>query len=270
MSAVDLASLTTTDVARLLSEAPLDVIVPLGAFEQHGAHLPLSTDLIIAEAVAAEAAEQVGSCAVGPCVAVGVSGHHLGFAGSASLSPAVMTAAQTEIVSSFLQHGFRYAYLVTGHAGNCGSMNEAVGQLSERYGRRVASFADWPAQRDAVHRAGVEMGFAPEMVGTHAGHFETSIMLLLRPDLVRMERAAPGHIGPARQASRILRSQGMKALSPSGVIGDPRGAHAAAGRRYLDALVDHVADGIAAHRDSGPLGDSATSETRRMRRVGAV
>lgn len=248
LAAPALASLTTRGVERLLADGPLDVIVPLGALEQHGPHLPLSTDQIIAEALASEAAARSGECAVAPCLPVGVSPHHLGFAGTASVAAQTMAEVQADVVSSLLNHGFRCAYVVTGHAGNAGSMAEAERQLAEAFAGRVVSFADWPAQRKAVHAAAEAMGLDPERVGTHAGHFETSIMCLLRPDLVDSAAAEPGWIGPAAAAGETLRSRGMAALSPIGVVGDPTGASAEAGRAYLDALVEHVASGIARHR----------------------
>lgn len=255
-----LASLTTRGVERLLADGPLDVIVPLGALEQHGPHLPLSTDQIIAEALASEAAARSGECAVAPCLPVGVSPHHLGFAGTASVAAQTMAEVQVDVVSSLLSHGFGCAYVVTGHAGNAGSMAEAERRLAESFAGRVVSFADWPAQRKAVHAAAEAMGLDPERVGTHAGHFETSIMCLLRPDLVDSAAAEPGWIGPAATAGETLRSRGMAALSPIGVIGDPAGADAEAGRAYLDALVDHVVSGIARHRgQSRPPGASAAA-----------
>ena len=252
-----LASLTTRAVEQLLADGPLDVIVPLGALEQHGPHLPLSTDQIIAEALAAEAAARSGDCAVAPCVPVGVSPHHLGFAGTASVAAETMAEVQVNVVASLLSHGFRHAYVVTGHAGNSGSMAEAERRLAEAFVGRVVSFADWPAQRRAVHAAAAGMGLDPERVGTHAGHFETSIMCLLRPDLVDLAAAQPGWIGPAAEAGKALRSRGMAALSPIGVIGDPRGANPEAGRVYLDALVGCVTSGVALHRqrrNGGGLG----------------
>jgi len=242
-----LGELTTRDVAEALASGPLDVIVPLGALEQHGPHLPLATDQIIATAVAESVASRVGTCVITPSVPVGASSHHLSFAGTASLADETIVATQVDIVESLLSHGFRSAYVVTGHAGNSGAMTAAVNQLDAR----VVCFADWPSQRDAVHRvAQDELGLDPDVVGTHAGHFETSIMMLLAPDLVQLDRIEPGFIGPAAQASATLRRDGMAALAANGVIGDPTGANAAAGERYLDALVEHVVTGINAHRTS--------------------
>lgn len=242
-----LGELTSTEVAARLASGPLDLVVPLGALEQHGPHLPLATDQIIATAIAERVAGQVGHCVVVPSLPIGSSAHHLAFAGTASLSDELMAATQVEVVESLLSHGFRTAYVVTGHAGNSGSMRGAA----ERLGDRAVFFADWPAQRAVIHDvARTELDLDPDVVGTHAGHYETSIMLTLRPDLVRIERADAGFIGPAAEASAILMRDGMQALSSSGVIGDPRGSSAAAGERYLEALVNQVVTGIQQHRSA--------------------
>ena len=245
-----LGAMSWTALRERLGEGPLDVLVPLGALEQHGPHLPLDTDRRIAEAVASRVAERAGRCVVAPCQAVGASSHHLTFPGTASLTSGTLSEVVVETTRTLLGHGFRSAYLVTGHAGNVGAMADAVASLPSDERRRVVAFDDWPAQRDAVHRIAEEYcGLDRETVGTHAGHFETSILLAIAPETVDMTAAVPGHIGPATEASAILRSQGMAALSPVGIIGDPRGADADAGERYLDALVDQVVAGIAAHRE---------------------
>ena len=153
------------------------------------------------------------------------------------------------MIQTLLSHGFRGAYLVTGHAGNVGAMAAVLAELEPTERGRVVSFDDWPAQREAVHRiAEDQLGLDRELVGTHGGHFETSILLAIAPDAVDMAAAVAGHVGPAASASAKLRSEGMAALSPVGIIGDPRGATADAGELYLDALARLVVEGIADHR----------------------
>lgn len=250
---MQLGAMSWTALRERLNHGPLDVIVPLGALEQHGPHLPLDTDKRIAEAVASRAAERAGRCVVAPCQAVGASSHHLMFPGTASLTERTLRDVLVETTRSLLGHGFGSAYLVTGHAGNVGAMADAVGSLPADVRDRVVSFDDWPAQRDAVHRVAEEhLRLDRETVGTHGGHFETSILLAIAPETVDMSAAIPGHVGPAGEASVILRAEGMAALSPVGIIGDPRGASGAAGESYLDALVDLVVTGIAAHREGRP------------------
>ena len=244
-----LGELSWTALDERLKQGPLDVMIPLGALEQHGPHLPLDTDALIAEAVADRAAQRVGECMVAPCIPVGASSHHLAFPGTASFSDATLGSVLVEVIQTLVGHGFRGAYLVTGHAGNVGAMASAIGELDAPDRSRVVSFDDWPAQREAIHQAAeAQLGLDRELVGTHGGHFETSIMLAIAPDRVDMASAVAGHVGPASSASAKLRSEGMAALSPVGIIGDPRGASADAGELYLDALVGLVVDGIETHR----------------------
>lgn len=247
---VRLGQMSWTALGERLAQGSLDVIVPLGALEQHGPHLPLDTDALIAEAVADRAARAVGECVVSPCLPIGASSHHLAFPGTASLSDSTLRDVLAQVIRTLLGHGFRSAYLVTGHAGNVGAMAAAIAELDPADRQRVVSFDDWPAQRDAVHRvAEARYNMDREQVGTHAGHFETSILLAIAPDRVDMSSAVAGHIGPAAAASAKLRSEGMAALSPVGVVGDPRGATAEAGEHYLDALVGLVVEGIKAHHN---------------------
>ena len=244
-----LGEMNWTALSERLDQGPLDVIIPLGALEQHGPHLPLDTDALIAEVVADRAARTAGECVVSPCIPVGASSHHLAFPGTASLSDKTLRSVLAEVIQTLLGHGFRGAYLVTGHAGNVGAMAAVMAELDPADRSRVVSFDDWPAQREAVHQvAEVRLNMDRELVGTHGGHFETSIMLAIAPDRVDMASAVAGHIGPAASASAKLRSEGMAALSPVGVIGDPRGATPDAGELYLDALVCLVVEGIEAHR----------------------
>lgn len=244
-----LGEMSWTALGERLDQGPLDVMIPLGALEQHGPHLPLDTDALIAEAVADRAAQRAGECVVSPCIPVGASSHHLAFPGTASLTDKTLQSVLGEMIQTLLGHGFRGAYLVTGHAGNVGAMAAVIAELDPADRSRVVSFDDWPAQREAVHQvAEAQLGLDRELVGTHGGHFETSIMLAIAPERVDMASAVVGHVGPAASASAKLRSEGMAALSPVGVIGDPRGAAADAGALYLDALVSLVVEGIAAHR----------------------
>lgn len=244
-----LGEMSWTALRERLKQGPLDVMVPLGALEQHGPHLPLDTDALIAEAVADRAVQRAGECVVSPCIPVGASSHHLAFPGTASLNDTTLRGVIVEVVQTLLSHGFRGVYLVTGHAGNVGAMAAVMAELDPAEQGRVVSFDDWPTQRDAVHRvAEDQLGMDRELVGTHGGHFETSILLAIAPDRVDMSSAVAGHVGPAALASAKLRSGGMAALSPVGIIGDPRGASADAGELYLDALVSLVVEGMEAHR----------------------
>ncbi len=211
------------------------VLVPLGSTEQHGPHLPLSTDTVIAEAVAARAAAALpGTTRVAPAVAYGASGEHAGFPGTVSIGHEVLHALLVEQVRSLTLWAARVVF-VNGHGGNTAALGTAVRQLRDE-GHDIAALACAAPDGDA-----------------HAGRTETSIMLHLAPDQVRIERAAPGDRRPLAVIMPELREHGVRFVAPNGVLGDPAGAHADEGRRILDAMVDDVVRRITAWR-VGPQG----------------
>lgn len=239
-------------IRSLVDQGDLDLLIPLGALEQHGPHLPLGTDTVIAAALAGKIAKQVDNLLVAPPLPVGRSDHHLSFAGTASIPEDVIAGYIRSVALTLLGHGFRYAYIVSGHAGNIPAMKAALRSLPPEAEGRVAAFVDWPAQRDAMHKwAETTLGLRPEEVGSHAGHFETSIMLSIEPDSVDMSAAPRGFTGPVDEAARLMGAEGMAAVSEVGVLGDARSATAEAGRGYLEVLVESVASFIEEHRAAG-------------------
>jgi creatinine amidohydrolase len=227
----------------------VDVLIPLGALEQHGPHLPLGTDTVIAEAIAAGVAKRVNALVVGPCLPVGCSEHHLSFPGTASVPEDVVSGYIRSTALTLLGHGFRYVYVESGHAGNIPAMKAAVASMPPNAVGRVAAFVDWPGQRRAMHAwAEKALGLSGAEVGSHSGHFETSIMLALAPETVDMSAAPEGFIGSPEEASELMQAEGIAAVSPIGVVGDARSASSEAGEGYLEVLIGSVVDLIEKHR----------------------
>ena len=191
--------------------------VPLGSCEQHGPHLPLDSDTIIAVALASRLAGRRGDVLVAPALAYGASGEHAGFAGTLSIGTAALEHVLVELVRS--AGHFAGVLLVNGHGGNARAVDAAVATLVGE-GRRVLAW--WPV---------VPGGDA------HAGRTETSLLLALDPDAVRLERAAAGCTEPLGEVLPLHEAKGVAAISPSGVLGDPVGATAGEGERVLDELV---------------------------------
>jgi len=216
-----LAAWSWPDVASAVAgPGGLILAVPLGSTEQHGPHLPLDTDTRIAVAVATGLAGRRGDVVVGPHLAYGASGEHTGFAGTLSIGAAALEAVLVELVRS--ADAFAGVVLVNAHGGNADGVARAATRLASE-GRHVLVWAPEPGSGDA-----------------HAGRTETSLLLALDPASVVLDRAAPGNASPLAALLPRLRADGLAAVSPNGVLGDPRGASAEEGRALLDALVEDL------------------------------
>ena len=194
------------------------VIVPLGSLEQHGPHLPLDTDTRIAVAVARETAAVRAGVAVAPPIAFGASGEHDAFPGTVSIGTAALAEVLVELGRDVSRH-WDALLVVNAHGGNREAVAAAVRRL-DREGRRCAAFSVSPRGGDA-----------------HAGRTETSLLLHLEPSAVLDELAEPGEGRPLGELLERLRTQGVRAVSPNGVLGDPSGATADEGRRLFEESV---------------------------------
>src|SRR3954468_21309015 len=175
-----------------LSHRPL-LVVPLGSVEQHGHHLPLTTDTSVACAVAEAASGSLDSALLAPALAYGASGEHEGFPGTISLGTAALTGLLVEYGRSACRWAGR-VLVVNGHGGNLDALRSAVPLLRSE-GRDVAWFS-----------CGVPGGDA------HAGRTETSLMLHVEPEWVLGDRAAPGVTTPIDSLLSRLREEGVRAV----------------------------------------------------------
>jgi mycofactocin system creatininase family protein len=192
------------------------ILVPVGSTEQHGPHLPLETDTLIATAVARELAEWLNGY-VAPPISVGASGEHQGFPGVLSIGTAALRTVLVELVRS-LSLWAGPVTLVNGHGGNLEAVTGAVDQLRTE-GHRI----DW-VPCDAGGDA-------------HAGRTETSLVLHLAPWLVRPQHAQAGNTQPLDKLMPALKSRGVQGVSSNGVLGDPTGSSAAEGAALFQEMV---------------------------------
>lgn len=207
-----LQRLSWTAVAERASRCLL--AVPVGSTEQHGPHLPLSTDTDIATWLCDHLAGGRDDVLVAPAVAYGSAGEHSGFPGTLSIGTEVTEALLVELGRS--ADAFGGVLFVSAHGGNAAPVAAAVARLS-RESRRV--------------RAWSPPGGCP--TDTHAGRIETSVLLALRPDAVDPSAARAGRGEPLATLMPALRSEGVRAVSPNGVLGDPAGASATEGAAIL-------------------------------------
>ncbi len=235
--------LTSPEIAQAIAGGARTAILPLGATEQHGPHLPLSVDSDHADRLGVLVAERLGDALVLPTVRLGCSDHHLGFAGTLSLRPATLEAVCVDCCVSVARHGFDRILIFSAHVGNHPVLTEIAPRLAASVptGFDVLVVADPQAMLDAWRDAAERAGGRADHVGGHADLAESSIMLAVRPDAVRRERAAAGLTGTIDdQLLARIWAGGIEAVAPNGVLGDPRDMSAALGEACLDALVEQL------------------------------
>jgi creatinine amidohydrolase len=197
------------------------LVVPLGSVEQHGHHLPLGTDTSVACAAAEGAVASLDGVLLAPALAYGASGEHEGFPGTVSIGTEALTGLLVEYGRSACRWA-RRVLIVNGHGGNLDALRTAVPLLRSE-GRDVAWFP-----------CGVPGGDA------HAGRTETSLMLHVEPERVLGDRAVAGETAPIGDLLPRLRADGVRGVSPTGVLGDPAGASAEEGAALLETMVDRL------------------------------
>lgn len=205
------------------------LVVPVGSWEQHGPHLPFDTDTRIAAELARRVVATRSDAVLGPALTVTASGEHSGFPGTLSAGTETTAALMIEIVRSATWA--RRVLFVNGHGGNADAIDRARHTLGAE-GHDVRFWS--PPLEDECD--------------THAGRIETSVMLALAPDQVRVDLLRAGVCEPISTLMSRLRTDGLRAVSPSGVLGDPRGADATIG----SALLDRWTSALLAAIDGGP------------------
>lgn len=241
MAALRLAGRTSAEVR----DRPM-LIVPCGSVEQHGPHLPLDTDTVIARAVAdrvaARLADRGREVVCAPAVEYGASGEHEGFAGTVSVGTRALAGTLVELVRSAARWCGPVVF-VSGHGGNADALGAACCRLIYE-------------QRPSVWTTCGEPDF-----DAHAGWAETSIMLALTPSSVRLDRVERGATEPISTLLPALRAGGVAAVSANGVLGDPRGADDHTGSRLVTRLVERIVTQVerGEHDENGMLRRAATT-----------
>ena len=237
-----IAEMTWPEVAVAVAAGATTIILPLGSTEQHGPHLPLGTDTILAEALANRLAASLPEALVAPPLPIGCSDEHAGFPGLLSLDAETLASVIVDCARRLVAWGMKRLVLLSAHGGN----GRALALATERLRRELPELRVWTPDdllsiADAILAEARWDGISPESLGMHAGEGETSEILCLRPDLVRLERAAPGFTGDMQSILTKLREVGLLPVTPNGVLGDPTHAQTERGERYLNIQAEQLA-----------------------------
>jgi creatinine amidohydrolase len=224
------------------------VVVPFGALEQHGAHLPLQTDALIT----AELARRLdlaceGRLLVLPVQWVGLSLHHMSFSGTVSASVDTYIALASDILGSIAQAGFRSVLALNGHGGNSAALDVALMKCRMKHpNTRIVHVTYWNAARQRL----TELRESAVGGMGHACELETSLVLAIDPSLVKQALAAPDGRWPVApflaQDMLVGGAAGtylsFDEISSHGGVGDPRTASAEKGERFFEAIVTALAE----------------------------
>lgn len=232
-----LDALTWPELEALMAGGIRTAVVPLGATEQHGPHLPFATDAWVAEALAERFCERVPEAIHCPVLALGCSSEHLDFPGTLDLHAETLERVLRDVLLSLRRHGFACAFVFSAHGGNYAALRTAADRLRAACApMRLGIFDDLDGLTAVAHDASAAYGVNAAASGHHAGEFETSIVAALRPEAVRSASAAPGLLITTDPQGMFYPS--LRPNAATGVVGDPRAAAAEHGRRYLDAWTD--------------------------------
>ncbi|MFI6163479.1 creatininase family protein [Micromonospora haikouensis] len=231
--------ITTATTAKEATRRADVAVLPVGSFEQHGDHLPLLTDTIVACAIAKAAAAAYDLMLLPP-VTISCSQEHTGWPGSVSIRSSTLARIVTDVAESLRSSGVDRLVVVNGHGGNYVLSN--VVQEANVGGRRMALYPrreDWETAR---RQAELDSSGHDDM---HAGEIETSLLLHLCPELVHDSHRAADH----RAERPDLLVVGMRGYTDTGVIGAPSLATASKGKAVLDSLTASFASTLAVLRD---------------------
>jgi creatinine amidohydrolase len=251
-----LSDLTTSDVDRLRSAGAPTAVLVTGSCEQHGAHLPMDTDTFLPQQVATAACADTGDLVL-PALPYGYNEKELGFAGTVSVPARQYLDLIVGIGDSLRRSGWPRLLIVNGHGWNNDLLRVATHVLNEHTDFHSACCSYWSLcapEIATLRESAVPGGMA------HACEFETSMMLHLRPESVRMDLVAD-EIGYQRlpsvhhdllQKSAICLPEDFGALSRSGVIGTPSLATAEKGKVWFESAVGRLVEFLVAFRERFP------------------
>jgi len=208
-------------------------IIPVGSLEQHGSHLPVSTDSLIAEYVARSAAERVGAFVL-PVISYGVSFEHKPMF-NVSLRNSTLSTMICDACISLAENRIKEIVILNGHHGNMRALQQVAKKLRRKMPRGVRAHI--------VHYWRMMKGELD-----HAGEVETSLVLAIAPELVRMDRAAPNSKKLPKSAYDTSAPGSFPKITGNGVWGDPRKATAVKGEKLIEEITANLAKTITEFR----------------------
>lgn len=230
----------TWPLLREVSRTDTLVLAPIAACEQHSRHLPTFTDTILVTAVA-EGVEQrlPGQVLLLPTLWFGASHHHLPFGATLSADTDLHVDLLGGLLTPLLDDGYRRVLILNGHGGNIDTLHMALRRLQPRYRDRLLSGASY---WELAEKELAALAEGPRKVMGHACEFETSMVLALRPDLVRREEIKDDPPADDAALRGLFLMEDFSQRTDHGAVGFPERATAAKGKAMLAAVIERVTE----------------------------
>lgn len=221
------------------------VILPVASIEQHGPHLPVGVDTILCEGVCKRGAELAASdvpVVVAPTLWCGMAEHHMAFGGTFTFDIPTYRAVLLAMLKSLDRHGFERVFIINGHGGNIAALSSFLPDFARETRLKVRS-----ATYFELARSDLAPVLEDQRTVHHACEVETSLMLVLAPELVKRDRLREAFGGVAdanageKQSAVPARFRSFKEFTPSGVNGDARRANREKGEKLVAICVEGVA-----------------------------
>jgi len=234
----------TAEELRAKAEANAVVVLPVGSIEQHGPHLAVGVDTVLCEKVCLAAAERVtgNQVVVAPTLWCGMAEHHMDFGGTFTLDIPTYRAVLLCLLTSLQRNGFRRVVIVNGHSGNSAALQAFLPDFARETKLRIRVAFYHAATDRSLH------SILQNPTGRHANEFETSMMMVLAPELVRIERLSEAFGGQELEREqdavlkRTTRHRSYKHRTSTGVDGDARQSTAAKGAALVEECVRSLSE----------------------------
>lgn len=243
MTFIPYVHMTWTDAAGI-DPANTIGLIPTGAVEQHGPHLPVATDMLIAEELGRRVADALAyDVVVAPVVPAGLSDAHLQFPGTVSVDEALLRSLVSSYVEAYERIGINRVAIFSAHGGNF-PMMESLQREGGGSKAKVIAYTSLDRYVDAMFAGAAAAGIVVPGSDQHGGGVETSQMLASHPALVRSFSGVTGFVGKAEDLRLTIAQRGLREMSPSGVMGTPSEASAEAGELIYDRIAVELAGWI--------------------------
>lgn len=242
MKSLFIEDMNWVDVEYLIKTGYKNIIVGISSVEQHGPHLPLKTDVIIAEIINTKVAIKIGKTLIGPTIKIGCSENHLAFPGTITLGKHTFQSVIMDYIFSISKHGFQHIIIIPSQQRNY----EAMKELHEKYPHKLEDvsiilFGEFGKIKEKQLDIASREKITTVEAGLHAGEIETSIMLNISPGLVKTNRFEEGY---KLNGESDMDLPDLRKVSANGIIGDSTKSNSRRGELYLNSAVDIIVDNI--------------------------